>query len=277
MTNGYHMKTITVGIDQLRPSPLAPSGSPPSPPADLIELVRVSGIDALPVIKVRQIARSPFSGEILHGVSAWRAAQLVGIHEVSVQIIDVDEDAAKELVRQDYGESSRLDPIAAAKMIRHLTKTLGINTSHAASTLGIRPWHGYNLVRLLDLPLEIQEYLKAGQLKTGHGKALVSLPRDHMLDLARRAVQKHWSVRDLESAIRDKGAPRQTARAPDTGEEKPVETIQLENTLSEAVGSPVVIEGGSTHGRVVIEYHGDGVLEGIIERLLGSDRGWEWD
>ena len=111
-----------------------------------------------------------------------------------------------------------------------------------------------NLIRLLDLPDEALELLERGELTEGHGRALL-LAEDHgdRRALARAAVDRRWSVRELESRARSAGAPRpasprRRARSPSLHPDQQAAVDQIADSLGAALGADVTVRPTAGHG-----------------------------
>jgi ParB family chromosome partitioning protein len=117
-----------------------------------------------------------------------------------------------------------------------------------------------NLLRLFQLPPQVQRLVADGQVSAGHAKALLGTPdRAFQEALARRIVAEGLTVRDTEDAVRqrstttrgpepspDGAAPGSKLRAPGL--------LELEELLADQLDTRVKINMGPKRGRVVIEF-----------------------
>ena len=122
-----------------------------------------------------------------------------------------------------------------------------------------------NSLRLLKLPEEICEYLKKGQLESGHAKLLVTLENFQQINLGRLAATKSWSVQALQARV----SAAKSLNFESGGEaSQDKDRLALENTLSEHVGSPCKIKSKKGRaGQLIIDYANADVLDGILEKL----------
>ncbi|MGO9904880.1 MAG: ParB/RepB/Spo0J family partition protein [Solirubrobacteraceae bacterium] len=123
-----------------------------------------------------------------------------------------------------------------------------------------------NTVRLLDLPDEAIELIDAGELTKGHGKALLTEPDHHRRrQLARLAVQRRWSVRQLEAEINrpTKPAPRRREPEPDHC----AAATRLQDALVNATGCEARTTPHPRGFQIILDQAGATSLL----RLLGSD------
>ncbi len=117
----------------------------------------------------------------------------------------------ENVVRQE------LNPVDEAYALKVLLDDLHVTQENLAARVGKSRSAIANKVRLLDLPAAIQESLSSGSLSEGHGRALLGLSeKGRQLQLARKAVDKGMSVRQVEEEVRRMAdAPRPTAKRPD--------------------------------------------------------------
>jgi ParB family chromosome partitioning protein len=124
-----------------------------------------------------------------------------------------------------------------------------------------------NLLRLLRLTPEVRERLERGELEMGHARALLTLPPERQVELAREVSRRGLSVRQTEQLARragedGEGTRRRVPERPDP------DVAALERRLSEQVGAPVAIQQGSKGGgRLVIRYSSLDELDGILAHI----------
>ena len=177
---------------------------------ELADSVRTHGI-VQPVV-VRLLPTGGYG--LIAGERRLRAARLAGLETVPAVVRDVDESGALELALVENLQREDLNPIDEARGYETLMEVTGITQAEVAERVGKDRSTVANAVRLLDLPLEVQEMLSGGRLTAGHGRALLSLSSGtEQLALATKAVDRGLSVREVEAAARGK-AKRKKARRP---------------------------------------------------------------
>ena len=267
-----------VGIELLNFSRRRPRGSLPEVPASLQRLVEAHGpIDPV-VVRPRGMGY-----EILSNAETWLAAQRAGWHEVPIDIReDITDDDATAILALSSG-AGRLDPIEQARHLEaHLDRICrsGRQRRYGAITrlaheLGESRTHISHTLRLLRLPVRIQQRVAAGDLSTGHARALLSVkdPRRQQR-LAERILQQRLSVREAEAAAQGRRIHHTRPAFHQSDEltfNNDPDIRRLETTLSETLGSTTRID--TENGRLVIDYGGNlEILQGILERL-GYDNG----
>ncbi|MEO0931970.1 MAG: ParB/RepB/Spo0J family partition protein, partial [Pseudomonadota bacterium] len=145
---------------------------------------------------VRKSASEQGSYEIVAGERRWRAAQMAKLHDVPVIIRDYDDTETLEIAIIENIQRADLNPVDEAAGYRQLMDRFGHTQEQLASALGKSRSHIANLLRLLTLPDEVQEYLTHGVLSAGHARALVG--HADAVSLARAIVQDKLSVRQAE-------------------------------------------------------------------------------
>jgi ParB family chromosome partitioning protein len=206
---------------------------------------------------------------LVAGERRWRAAKRAGLHEIPAVIREATggptlvEALIENVQRQD------LTPLEEAHAYQQLLENYGMTQEQVATRVGKSRPAISNTLRLLQLPLEIQEMVDSGDLSAGHARALVGLEDTaYAIHLAGRAVDDGWSVRQIEEAVRlRKGAKR---NAP-TGvrQLRPVQIIELEKRLTDQLGSPVKINYRNEKGKLEIRFGSLAELERLYRRFSG--------
>lgn len=258
-------------IERLRLCPLRPKGPLPRVSSRLLEIVRDHG-----VIEPIVVRRAGEHYEILSNVEGWMAAQQTQLDRVPIHILEgvSDTDAAEIVSAAFEGYSS--NPIDEAEYFRSQAPEnargrsdhrsvgrLAFQTGHA------RPYISHAL-RLLRLPLAVQDMVRDGRLSAGHARALVTLERrSDQLALARRVVADGLAVREIEAeakALRSGKSPARsrTATNPKLPTPDP-DTRRLQTEVSERLGCTVTI--CPEEARLTIDYHNLDILDGVLAKL----------
>ena len=146
-----------------------------------------------------------------------------------------------------------------------------------ADRVGVSRSHIANTIRLLQLPIDVQQLLTDGKLQAGHARTLLTLgDAEAQNALALRTVAEDLSVREVEELVRryvdvpaEKPAKVTTADAPPTD----TTLSEVEEILSEQLATRVQIQMGKKRGRVVIEFGSADDLERIVSEIIGSGPG----
>jgi ParB family transcriptional regulator, chromosome partitioning protein len=142
--------------------------------------------------------------ELIVGERRWRAAKLAGLQTIPSLVCPYDDTAALEAALIENMAREDLNPVEEARACQTLVKELGLTQEQVARRVGRSRVAVANLMRLLGLSDGILELLERGELRWGHGLALLMAKDLEMRSqLARRAVQEGWSVHELERRVRE--------------------------------------------------------------------------
>src|SRR5438094_7035155 len=165
---------------------------------ELADSIREHGV-VQPVV-VRALEDGFF--QLIAGERRWRAAQRAGLFRIPAVIRQATEHAALEIALIENLQREDLNPIEEAEAYERLITEFGMTQEDVASRVGKNRTTVANMLRLLRLPAEVQQWLREDRLTTGHAKALLSLShlRD-MVDSARKIIQGRFSVRLGDTSV----------------------------------------------------------------------------
>ena len=229
---------------------------------ELAASVRTHGV-VQPIV----VRRLPTGGYgLIAGERRLRAARMAGLETVPAIVREADEGGALELALVENLQREDLNPIDEARGYEALMEVSGVTQEDVAGRVGKDRSTVANALRLLDLPIEIQEMLAGGRLSSGHGRALLALPSaGDQLALAARAAERGLSVREVEAAVRGKARRRKAHRPRRTAD--PV-VREWEEKLQRMLGTQVRIDRMGNEGTIRIEYYSSEDLERILEFFM---------
>lgn len=257
----------TLPIEQITPNPDQPRRAfSQDALTELADSLRQRGV--LQPLIVRPHPTEPKLYQIVAGERRWRAAQIAQLHELPVIIRDFDDTEVLEVAIIENIQRSDLNAIEEAAAFRQLMDRFGHTQEKLAEALNKSRSHIANLLRLLNLPEQVQTLVKDGKLSAGHARALISA--DNPLDLARKVIDRSLSVRDTEALVRDTaGAPKQR-RPRGASAEKDADTRALEDDLSAHLKMRVAIHhAGQDGGQLIISYKDLDQLDQLCSLLTG--------
>lgn len=262
---GPRRADVLVPIEQVKPNPDQPRRTfTEDELKDLAQSIREKGI-----IQPLIVRRKGDSYEIVAGERRWRAAQIAKLHELPVILRDYDDTEVLEVAIIENIQRTDLNPVEEAAGYRQLMDKFGHTQEKLSEVLGKSRSYIANLIRLLNLPEDVQDMLKAGKLSAGHARALITA--DNPSVLAARVVAEGLSVRETErlasAAKNDTKPAKQTSRP-----EKDADTKALEGDLSAALKMRVSIshEVGTEGGILSVRYGDLDQLDQLC-RLLSGD------
>ena len=204
--------------------------------------------------------------ELLGGERRLRASKLAGATRVPAIIRQVDDRQALEQAVVENVQRADLDPLEEASAYRNLIDLFELTQEDTARRVGKSRVHVTNMLRLLELPEEIKAFVADGRLQAGHARALLAFKDDDKrIAVARRAVDKGLTVRQIEELARTDGAERTTSEREPRKRRYP----DLEESLADHLGTDVRIEAGrgKRTRRDLVRHRDD--LHRIVELLLG--------
>jgi ParB family transcriptional regulator, chromosome partitioning protein len=168
-----------------------------------------------------------------------------------------------ELALVENVQRENLNPIELAKAYVRLQKEYGLTQETVAQKVGKDRATVANVIRLLKLPEDIQNSIEKGEITMGHARALTALDqRGEQIRFWKLIVQKGWSVRQIEDAIRTKSEP---IKAKKSEPRKSPQLAEIEDRLRTALGTQVRISPSGAGGKIEIAYFTGDDLERILE------------
>lgn len=241
---------------------------------ELADSIRVHGI--LQPIVCCPHNDPPGSFMIVAGERRWRAAQLAGLHDVPVVVRDTPESDRLELAVIENLQRLDLSPIEEAQAYRQLMDVRALTQELLAERLGKDRSTVANALRLLRLPARVQAMIQEGRLGMSHARALLALESHaDMIEIALEAVQKGYSVRAVERAVRARLYP--AAPEPEPSEEQRAREVivrDLEDRLRRGLGVKAAVKtSGQKQGSGTIElpYASLDELDRLLHMLLPAN------
>jgi ParB family chromosome partitioning protein len=208
--------------------------------------------------------------QIVAGERRWRAAQMAQLHELPVIVREMSDTEVLEVAIIENIQRADLNAIEEAASFRQLMDRFGHTQERLAEALNKSRSHIANLLRLLNLPEQVQELVKEGKLSAGHARALITAPNSSQL--ARRVIEKGYSVRDTEDMVRKLSQPqKETVSKVAHNADKDADTRALEGDLSAHLKMKVEISHAGVHGgNLVISYKDLDQLDHLVQILGGQ-------
>jgi len=204
--------------------------------------------------------------QLVAGERRLRAAIKAGLDKIPVVVKSLSDREAMELSLVENLQREDLGPIEEAEAYKRLSEEFGLTQEQIAQRVGKSRSDVANTMRLLRLEPEIKQLINEGKISGGHGRALVGLPREQQLVVAKAIVDKGLSVRETEEAVASKAAKRKP-RQKQTSSSR---IKEAEEILSAALGSPVVVKRQGTKGTISISFFGREDLERLIDIIAGT-------
>ena len=256
---------LEVPVSDIHPNPSQPRVDfDPDALAELVDSVTRNGV-LQPVI----VRRDADGYQLIAGERRWRAALQAGLPTVPAILRDATDNESLELALIENIHRQDLNPIEQAKAYKDLIERFALTQDDAAARIGKKRSSIANILRLLDLPQDIQDAVSRGTLSMGHARALLGLPdRTQQRRLAARIQAEDLSVRHTERIVSDRLRRSKPTRSPD--EPKAPHIADLEAKLRTALGTRVtILQYKDKHkGKVVIDYFSDDDFHRVLEHIL---------
>ncbi|MFH1691871.1 MAG: ParB/RepB/Spo0J family partition protein [Candidatus Omnitrophota bacterium] len=204
--------------------------------------------------------------EIIAGERRFRAAKAVKLKKVPVVIKAVDDKEALVLSIVENVQRQELNPLEEAQAFSRLMKEFSFTQEEVAQAVSKDRSTVANMLRLLNLPGEVQKAIGQGTLSFGHGKALLGLDSvPQQIKMTKLVLSNSLSVRELENYISN--IRLKSIKNKRVAKDKDPYIVDLENKLQGILGTKIRIFPYKKRGKIQIEYFSNTDRERIIEIL----------
>ncbi len=237
-------------------------------PQELDELVQsIETYGLIQPITVRKIEDNKF--EIISGERRFRASKKAGLTQVPVYVRLADDQTLLEMALVENIQRSDLNPVEIAISYHRLLEEFDITHKDLSQRIGKERSTISNYVRLLKLPMSIQNALKNNSISMGHARAIAGIEKiDLQLSVFKEIVNKELSVRKAEELIRSYNSSKKTSKQSKTPKHVDAQIIKIQDQLSAHIGSKVVIDrSASGKGKFRIQFKNDDEFNAILESL----------
>lgn len=203
--------------------------------------------------------------ELISGERRWRAAKEAGLETIQAVIRNCGDEESVVLALIENIQRADLNPMEMAKTYHRMMNEFGLTQDTIAQRVDCERSSVANIVRLINLPSEIQQLIETNQISMGHAKVILGLhDQNEQLRVAKLVVSKALSVRETEKLIESTSVARKRR----TKELQRTPWSDVEERLQKRLGTKVVIQKGKRGGKIVIHYFSPPELDGILETLL---------
>jgi ParB family chromosome partitioning protein len=208
--------------------------------------------------------------ELIAGERRWRAAQRAGLTRVPAVVREAASGSSLEIALIENLQREDLNPIEEAQAYEKLIAEFGLTQEEVARRVGKSRVTISNMLRLLRLPPEVQQWLSEDRITTGHAKALLSLADlSSILDAAKKIIQGNYSVRQAEMLVSRYGKPQTTDETRDEPETSGDPNVKAAiQTLEEALGTKVTIHEHGGKGRIELHFFSVEEMHRLYDGLL---------
>ena len=211
--------------------------------------------------------------EIIAGERRWRAAKMAGLTEIPAVILDGDDLKAAQIAVIENVQREDLNVVEEAFAYEALIERFDLTQEQVARQVGKSRPAIANLLRLLELPEEVLEQLKAGDITSGHARALLGLTDpEKIVPLSNRIIAKNLSVRETEALVRrENKAPAEELADIEGSAQNRVWMQDIERRARETLGRKVKITQNGRKRSIELYYEDDDDMEALLRALCGPD------
>lgn len=215
------------------------------------------------------VVRKTLSGyELVAGERRWRAAQMAKMTTIPAIVKDYSDGEMTEIALIENIQRENLNPIEEAAAYHKLMIDFGLTQEEVAQKVGRSRSMIANMVRLLNLPEEIQEYVSRETLTIGQVRPLLTLTdKELQLQAAEQIIEEDLSAREVEQLVKQISRHK---RVPNLGTEQndpDVYVMEWEEKLKMLFGTKVRIKPGKNKSKIEIEFNSQEDLERLLEVL----------
>ena len=207
--------------------------------------------------------------ELIAGERRWRASQRAGLARLPAVVREAGDDSALELALIENLQREDLNPMEEAQAYERLITDFGLTQEEVARRVGKNRATIANMLRLLRLPPEVQQWLRENRLTTGHAKALLSLSDlDAILDSAKKIIQGNYSVRQAETLVaRYANSTLKDDPAGGRGAVDPNVKAAI-HALEQSLGTKVTVQESGGKGKIELHFYSFEEMNRLYEGLL---------
>ncbi len=207
--------------------------------------------------------------ELIAGERRLRAAKAAGFTEVPIRVVDFNDQQTLEAALVENIQRTDLNPIEKAQGFKDYLGRFHMTQEQLAQRLGLDRTTISNLVNLLELPSEVQEAVRLGQISLGHAKVLKGLSdRERQISLCREIMARGYSVRATEEVIKAQKAEKAANGSEKAAPEKTTHVQAIENELRQKLTTRVEIRlREKDKGQIVLRFESNDDFERLLEVL----------
>jgi len=209
--------------------------------------------------------------QLIAGERRLRAAQAAGLNEVPVHVVQFNDQQTYEAALVENIQRADLNAIEKAQGFKDYLDRFQITHEILGQKLGIERSTISNLVGLLNLPAEVQDAVRLGQITLGHAKVIKGVQgAEKQAALCKEVILKGLTVAALEQSAKVAKAetPEAAEKIAKPAAEKTAHVQSLENELRQKFASRVEIKvKAKEKGQIVIGFESNDEFERILETL----------
>ena len=208
--------------------------------------------------------------QIVAGERRWRAAQQAKLHEVPVVIREFNDEELLEVAIIENVQRANLNAVEEALGYKALMDQFGHTQEQVSSGLGKSRSYIANILRLLNLPVSVQNFIRDGILSAGHARTLIG--NDRALELAKIMIKEKMSVRQAEILTKQGVIRNNLQGVKASSKDSDTRAIEADLSANLALGVSIEHKDVAGSGKVIISYKNLDDLDRICSILTGASK-----
>jgi len=251
-----------LSVDAIVPNRYQPRQTfAPQELAELAASLKQSGL--LQPVLVRRKGDGMY--ELISGERRWRAAREAGMETIQAVVRNCSDEESILLALVENLQREDLNPMEMSRAYQRMVNEFGLTQDIIAQRVGCERSSVANVIRLMNLPTDVQHLIENGQLSAGHAKVLLGVASPaEQVRVAQLVVARNLSVRETEKIL----ASSVIVRKRTTKDARRSPLLDVEERLQKRLGTKVSLVNGRRGGKVIIHYFSPAELDGILEQLL---------
>lgn len=234
------------------------------PFAELVHSVKEFGV--LQPIVVREL--SPGKYELIMGERRLRASKEAGLKKIPAVIRETSDDNMLRDALLENIHRANLNPLEEASAYQQLLSDFGITQDQLAEKIGRSRPQITNTIRLLKLPIAVQQKVAAGVLSAGHARAILSATDPSRMEyFANKVINEGLSVRSLEELVGMDKPVATVGKATITQGARKDSLKVIAEQLGDRLDTKVTINLGKKKGQLIIDFATVADLNRILKEL----------
>ena len=229
---------------------------------DLTKSIKERGVIQPIIIRNSNSDNSKY--EIIAGERRWLAARKAGLHEIPVVLTEADDLKSLEFAIVENVQRHDLNPLEEAQGYKRLIDEFSYDQEKVSKFIGKSRSYITNSLRLLNLPIDVLNYVEQKKITAGHAKILVGL--ENASFIANKIIEKKLSVRQTENFVKIFKTKKNLK-----GFSRDPNIKNLENEIIEKIGLRVIIKNNKRNkGSITFSYKEIDQLNKIIEVIKSN-------
>ena len=265
--NGANEQVQLLPVDSISPNPQQPRKTfNEEQLEDLAASIKQHGV-IQPLIVIAAEGENRFT--LIAGERRLRASKLAGLKEVPAIVRTASQQEQLEFAIIENVQREDLNPLERAKAYQSLADQFSLTHEDIARRVGKNRVTVTNTLRLLNLPISVQQALLSEEISEGHARSLLALSSTRAMEAALDSILSlGLNVRQTELLVSKLSGKAQTTRSQAL---RPAEEEDLESRLRQYFHTKVMLSKGKRGGTISISFYSDEELNAILDILGIND------